>query len=136
VIEVLMLLDEKQLERLRDDLVFIDDRLAELQATMDRLNAPSSYRYQELKSEHSTLLAHHRAIQTKIRELTGGNPDHWRKVADAERTERLRQARVESYRRQCITRAEDFEQQGDYRNASLTRLEALNARRVAEHEVH
>jgi hypothetical protein len=137
VIEVLMLIDERALPRLQDDIRYITDRLAELAAMIDRLNLPAtSYRLQELKSEQSTLQAHHRAIQTKINELTGDNPDHERALKDRERTEKIRQSIVEKYRRDCIARATDFERQGDYRNASLTRLEALNARRVAEHEVH
>jgi hypothetical protein len=134
VIEVLEMIQEREIERLRDDLVFIDDRLTELAAMLERLNLPAtSYHLQELQSERNTLMAHHRVIIGKIQELT--HPDAAR-VSAAERTERLRQATVERYRRACIERAEDFERLGDFRNASLTRLEALNARKVAEHEIH
>src|SRR5262245_41387725 len=131
--EILLMIDEKQLERLKDDQVFINERLAELEARIAQLRLPpSSYRQQELLSEQSTWAAHHRVITDRIRELTSPDPA---RVSAAERVETLRQKRVETYRKQCFEMAESYEREGDFRQASLSRLEALNARKIAEHEV-
>src|SRR5258708_4231645 len=111
MIDVALLVDERQLARLKNDLAFISDRLTALDALIASLRLPpSSYRQQELQSERSTWAAPARVIAAKIEELT--RPDAER-VRDAERTEKLRQSIINRYRKECIARAEDFARQGD-----------------------
>jgi hypothetical protein len=137
VIEVLDLVTQNKLDRLRDDLVWIHDRIADLEGRLIQLqDSKTSYRYQELASEHSTWMAHHRVIDMQIREIVGGNPDYERAQAERERTEKMRQQIVNRHRRQSLETAESFEAIGDWRQASVARLDSLRARAIAEHEIH
>lgn len=124
-----------EIQNLQSELKFIDARLAQIEEKLIHA-PPGDYAVQELKSEANTLAAHRRVIDTKIRELSGDNPDNARKLQNQERVEKLRAAKVAAYRKQCFETAEEFEREGDHRNASIMRLEALNARKVAEHEIH
>jgi len=125
-----------EIEILQDQLKFIDRRLSELEPLIARLK-PGDYERQELQDEQSTLAGHRRATDRRLRELTGGLDSFERERAakNAARTEALRAARMRTYREQCESTARMFEEQGDHRNARLQRLAALDAYRVACHEI-
>jgi hypothetical protein len=121
---------------LEDKVTFIDRRLAELEPLIARLPA-GDYARQELLDELSTFGAARRVAERRLKELTGADApeERARREKALARTEALRAARVRSHRAACFETAEQFEKQGDFRNAKLQRIEALNARQVAEAEI-
>jgi hypothetical protein len=120
--------------RIRD----IDARLAEIEAQLAHDPTGETYRRQELASERVALVAHRRVAERRLKELRGDvDPGERARTATAlARRDALRAQRTQAIRQQCLETAEQFEQLRDYRNAKIWRLQALDAHKQAEHEIH
>jgi hypothetical protein len=126
-----------EIEILQDQIKFIDTRLAELEPIIARLK-DGDYQKQELLDEQATFAVAHRVADRKLRELTGQDDpvERARREKALARAEAMRAAKVRSYREACLKEAERFAVAGDHRNAKIHRCESLNARAVAEAEIH
>lgn len=127
-----------EIELLEDRIKIIDRRSAEIEARVTRLNKPGDYEVQELQTEQNVLAGHRAVAAAQLRELRGDfdQAERARKAAALARRDALRAARTKAIERQCYVTAEHFEQLRDYRSARNWRLQALDARRQAEWEIH
>jgi hypothetical protein len=123
---------QQQIEILQDKLRRIDERQAEIEATLPKLPKGTNVR-QEMMIEKNDLSGLRRVTENQLRGLT--MPPSNKQVSAQHRRNALVKLREAELRRDWLQQAAQFYAQNDFRSGRLMRLNALQARDYAEKEI-